>query len=112
MYRIMEHAIPPIPDSMAPPALQAFLHRAMAKDPAQRPQSAREFEAELRDVLAQGARITGPHHDPAPAGWTVTAPPAPGAIGTGTGGASGPGMAAAVGPAPTTASRPTRTPPP
>ena len=60
MYRIMEHAIPPIPDSMARPALQAFSTGRWPGNPAERAESARESEAEPRYVLAQVLGTTGP----------------------------------------------------
>ncbi len=74
MFRIMGHAIPPVPPEVIPPTLWAFLERALAKDPNDRPQSALEFEDELRAVLASGGpAVTGP---PA-AAWPAPNPPSP-----------------------------------
>ncbi len=91
MFRIMGHAIPPVPPEVIPPALWAFLERALAKDAAHRPQSARAFEDELRAVLArEGPAVTAPEPSTGQMGpgWATAAPPA-----------AYPGMAGASGPA-------------
>ncbi len=79
MFRIMGHAIPPLPPEVVPPALWAFLERAMAKDPGDRPQSAQAFEDELRDVLAAagGPAVTAPPPAVAPTAWPAPTPPSP-----------------------------------
>jgi len=77
MFRIMGHEIPPVPPEVIPPALWAFLQRALAKDPNDRPQDARQFEDELRAVLAaEGPAVTapGPAGSQPDQGWTTGAP--------------------------------------
>ncbi|MEZ5408316.1 MAG: PQQ-binding-like beta-propeller repeat protein [Acidimicrobiales bacterium] len=78
MFRIMGHAIPPVSPEVIPPTLWAFLERALAKDPNDRPASAREFEDELRAVLAgEGPAVTAPGPStgqPGP-GWMAAANP-------------------------------------
>ena len=103
MFRIMGHEIPPVPPEVIPPALWAFLQRALAKDPNHRPQDARAFEDELRAVLTAegGAAVTAPGPSSGgagDAGWTTAAPAAgisapahPTVI-------SGPGLAPPAGP--------------
>ena len=81
MFRIMGHEIPPVPPEVIPPALWAFLQRALAKDPNHRPQDARAFEDELRAVLTAegGAAVTAPGPSSGgsgDAGWTTAAPAA------------------------------------
>jgi hypothetical protein len=50
--RVLNQAPPPLPAGVAPPAVGDLLQRAMAKDPALRPQSAEAFVAELDEMLA------------------------------------------------------------
>jgi serine/threonine protein kinase len=52
-----------------PPALADLVMRLLAKDPAERPASAREVAAELRAIEAHGASV-----------WDRPAPPAPGPV--------------------------------
>ncbi|RMG16548.1 MAG: hypothetical protein D6731_05925 [Planctomycetota bacterium] len=82
LYKVLSEP-PPDPRHVAPevPAELATLCRsAMAKDPAQRPQSARAFAAELRRIGAslQGDRKETPGEPPASIPSTADAPPSPG----------------------------------
>jgi len=57
---VMKHIMetPPLPSSMnpdVPPALETVILHALEKDPAKRPQSARELRAELRALVAPGS---------------------------------------------------------
>lgn len=47
---LAQHATAPIPDALAPEALRPLVRRGLAKDAAERPQSAAEFLAELEAV--------------------------------------------------------------
>lgn len=76
--QVLREPPPPIGQHV-PRALEGVLLRAMAKDPAQRPSSARTFGEQLQDVQAQlglvvtPMRLTGGSVPSAPAGATGTA---------------------------------------
>ena len=59
--RLLNEPPPELPADVAPPELRSFLVRALAKDPAERPQTAGEFTAalaEMRGVSAPNPRET------------------------------------------------------
>ena len=65
--RLLNDAPPELAEQLAPPELRAFLVRAMAKDPAERPQSAAEFAsamAGIRGVSAPTPQVTDADRDP------------------------------------------------
>ncbi len=47
---MVQHTTAPIPDELAPEALRPLIRRGLAKEPADRPQSAASFVAELEEV--------------------------------------------------------------
>ncbi|MGI9611300.1 MAG: protein kinase domain-containing protein [Acidimicrobiales bacterium] len=70
MFRIIEHQLPELPPGVAPEELQAFLRRALAKDPAERPQSATEFLSELAQMRTVGGATPGTTGPQGP-GWSA-----------------------------------------
>ena len=50
MNRLMNEPAPAMPSELAPPELSFFIQRALAKDPAHRPQTAEDFGRELRAI--------------------------------------------------------------
>ncbi len=65
--RLLNEPPPELPDHLAPPALRAFLVRAMAKDQAARPQTAAAFAEELASIRGLGAptpHLTEADRDP------------------------------------------------
>jgi serine/threonine protein kinase/beta-lactam-binding protein with PASTA domain len=65
--RLLNEPPPELPDHLAPPELRAFLLQAMAKDPAERPQTAGDFTAALahiRGVSAPNPQVTVAGRDP------------------------------------------------
>ncbi|MEL7157192.1 MAG: serine/threonine-protein kinase, partial [Actinomycetota bacterium] len=68
MFRIIGHDLPEVPAHLeVPESLRQFLRAALSKDPQERPQSAAEFSAQLREIVAAADRPTvfGGPGDPA-----------------------------------------------
>ncbi|MEL7155735.1 MAG: serine/threonine-protein kinase, partial [Actinomycetota bacterium] len=59
MFRIIDGARPPLPDGVAPPEVSAFLERALAQDPADRPATATEFGHHLAQLRAGSGLAAG-----------------------------------------------------
>ena len=74
MMRLVTEPAPPLPPSVAPQGVAGLIHRALSKDPAQRPQTAAEFAAALRSG-ATGEPTPAPA--PAPTSNPSAAPPPP-----------------------------------
>lgn len=82
MRRVALDPVPTVERDDVSPELAAVLHRAMAKDPEERPASMREFADELRAVTAAPAAAPTPQWGPGPdsvrdpnRGLPVTPPP-------------------------------------
>ncbi len=66
MRRIEANPVPLLPGELAPAELAHLIHRSLAKDPSQRPQSVAEFATELGAVLGEAPTVEHPVPAPAP----------------------------------------------
>lgn len=70
MFRIIEHELPELAPGAAPEDLRAFLRRALAKDPDERPQTAAEFLSLLARIRATSSDGASAQSSQLP-GWSA-----------------------------------------
>lgn len=75
MFRIIGHQVPDPPHHLVPGPLRDFMKRALAKDPTERPQSAAEFQTQLRQI--RSGHLAGQQTIAAPEPLLTPQPPLP-----------------------------------